>query len=246
MDYDKTNIPEKYNRGREHGPAFLEQWMSVVASHVDEHAIHRILDLGCGTGRFSEGLAARLNARVVGVDPSNKMLEQARKRPDQIGVSYVCGCAEALPVRTDSIDLIFISMVFHHFTDAHKAVQECGRVLRKRGCICLRTASREQIPKYPYVPYFPASRHILEQRVPSLGAQCDIFEANSVRIVSSDIVVQEIAHDYSTYAEKLSTRTDSILISLDDGAFEAGIKAVRCEKSPGPIVEPIDFVVFEK
>lgn len=43
MDYDKTNIPEMYNRGRDHGPAFLLQWMRVVASHVGE--VHEILEV---------------------------------------------------------------------------------------------------------------------------------------------------------------------------------------------------------
>jgi ubiquinone/menaquinone biosynthesis C-methylase UbiE len=220
--------------------------MNVVASRVDEHSIRRVLDLGCGTGRFSESLAVRFDANVVGIDPSRKMLEQARRRPEQVHVSYACGCAEALPLRENSVDLIFISMVFHHFTDSHKAVQECGRVLRDQGRVCLRTASREKILMYPYVSFFPASRGILEQRVPSLGAQCEIFESNSFRILSSDVVTQEIARDYSSYADRLSARADSILISISDAEFEAGLKALRCEKSEGPIVEPIDFVVFEK
>lgn len=34
--------------------------------------IARIVDLGCGTGRYSEALAAHSDARVVGVDPSEK------------------------------------------------------------------------------------------------------------------------------------------------------------------------------
>jgi len=38
----------------------------------------RILDLGCGTGRFSAALRARFEAEVIGIDPSKKMLEQAR------------------------------------------------------------------------------------------------------------------------------------------------------------------------
>jgi hypothetical protein len=41
-------------------------------------------------------------------------------------------------------------------------------------------------------------------------------------------------------------KADSILISLNDEEFEAGIRAVRSETSIGPITEPINFVVFEK
>lgn len=41
-------------------------------------------------------------------------------------------------------------------------------------------------------------------------------------------------------------KADSILISLDDKEFEAGIRAVRRENAIGPITEPINLVVFEK
>jgi len=38
------------------------------------------LDIGCGTGRYSTALAAHFNAHVIAVDPSEKMLAEARKR----------------------------------------------------------------------------------------------------------------------------------------------------------------------
>ena len=246
MDYDKTDIPETYNQGRDHGPAVLQQWMNVVAAHVDEETVRNIVDLGCGTGRFSEALGRRFNAGVIGIDPSRKMLGQARKSPIHDRVFYACGCAEAIPLPPNSADMIFISMVFHHFTNPESVAQECGRVLREHGRVCLRTASREKISAYPYVPFFPGSRALLEQRLPSLSFQREVFEAASFQTLFSSVVTQQIAADYSAYADKLSVRADSILISLDDEEFESGMKAVRAEKAAGPIVEPIDFVVFEK
>jgi ubiquinone/menaquinone biosynthesis C-methylase UbiE len=52
MDYDATDIASTYDRGRDHGPEFLDLWMNVVASHVRDQRTKTILDLGCGTGRF--------------------------------------------------------------------------------------------------------------------------------------------------------------------------------------------------
>src|SRR2546421_2286825 len=104
MDYDATDIPGAYDRGRDHGPDFLNLWMSVVARHVQDQPIRVILDLGCGTGRFSEALAARFDAAVVGIDPSIKMLEQARaKRRDPRG-RYEHGSAEKIPLPDNSVD----------------------------------------------------------------------------------------------------------------------------------------------
>lgn len=245
MDYDKTNIPETYNRGRDHGPAFLQQWMRVVAAHVGE--VHDVLDLGCGTGRFSQALAVHFDANVIGIDPSRKMLREALNSRSISRVFYAGGSAEALPLSRNSVDMIFISMVFHHFEDAELVAQECRRVLRDNGRVCLRTASLEKISEYPYVPFFPTSRALLEKRLPSMAFQLRVFEAASFETLYCGVVTQEIAPDYSAYADKLSLRADSVLASLDDREFEAGIEALRSGTAMAndvAVVEPIDFVVF--
>jgi ubiquinone/menaquinone biosynthesis C-methylase UbiE len=246
MDYDKTEMPKTYAQGRNLAPAVLQLWMDVVAAHVDAGQVRSILDLGCGTGRFSGALSGRFGADVIGIDPSRKMLGEARRNQDRSRVFYACGSAEALPLDANSVDAIFISMAFHHFTDPMMAARECRRVLRNRGRLCLRTGTLDKISRYPYVPYFPGSRALLEERLPSLKAQCETFKATSFEIVFCGDVVQQIASDYREYAEKLALRADSILVSLEDEEFEAGIAAIRAEKANGPIMEPIDFVVFEK
>jgi ubiquinone/menaquinone biosynthesis C-methylase UbiE len=246
MDYDKTEIARTYKQGRDHGPEFLRQWMDVVAAHVDTQNVRTVLDLGCGTGRFSEGLATRLNADVVGLDPSRKMLGEARKDLRHNRVFYVCGSGEELALRDNCVDLVFISMAFHHFVDPHLVAVQCRRVLRYGGRLCLRTASREKIAKYPYVPFFPTSIPVMEQRLPTLEFQSEVFEATSFRIVFSGEVVQQVAPDFGVYADKLATKADSILVALKDQDFDEGLARVRAVTEPGPVVEPIDFVVFEK
>jgi ubiquinone/menaquinone biosynthesis C-methylase UbiE len=243
MDYDKTDIAKTYHQARSHGPDFLELWMNTVASHVGPPVVRTVLDLGCGTGRFSEGLATRLNASVIGADPSIKMLGEG-KRNGHSRVSYICGPAESIPLDTGSVDLIFISMAFHHFTDPARAAQECRRVLRQNGRLFLRTGCRERVSVYPYVPYFPSSKALIEARLPSLEFQREVFKAASFQLLFSGVVVQEIASDYQEYADKLALKADSVLVSLDDKEFNAGVAAVRAERNPGPISEPIDFVVF--
>ncbi len=109
MDYDATDIAVSYDRGRDHGPEFLDLWMDVVSSHVKDQRTKRILDLGCGTGRFSEALRARFDADVIGVDPSKKMLEQARSKPSSSRIRYEPGRGESIPLPHNSVDLIFMS-----------------------------------------------------------------------------------------------------------------------------------------
>jgi ubiquinone/menaquinone biosynthesis C-methylase UbiE len=249
MDYDKTQIPEAYNRGRDHGPAVLSQWMDAVEAAAEPGSVRSILDLGCGTGRFSGGLAERFNAEVIALDPSRKMLGQARLSGGHPKVSFVCGSAEALPLESNSVELVFISMVFHHFTDPALAARECNRVLRPKGRVCLRTATSDLISAYPYVPYFPTSRRLLEDRLPTLRFQQQAFENAGLSTLSTSFIVQQIADSLHTYADKLATKSDSILASLSDSDFAAGMQALRAAAAAGPdcvVTEPIDFLVFGK
>src|SRR5258705_5385746 len=133
MDYDATDIPATYDAGRDHGPEVLDLWMSAISSHVEGLSIRAILDLGCGTGRFSRALAVRFDAEVIGVDPSTKMLEQAQKKQPDPRVRFHVGRGEAIPLPDDSVDLIFMSMAFHHFESPALAVTECRRVLCEGG-----------------------------------------------------------------------------------------------------------------
>lgn len=244
MDYDSTDIPKGYDRGRDHGPEVLELWMNFVASCSGNQPLNTILDLACGTGRFSESLAAHFDAEVVGIDPSKKMLEQARRKLHDNRVRYLLGCGEAIPLDNSSVDLIFMSMCFHHFDDPALAARECRRVLRDGGTAILRTGTRDRIQSYPYVEFFPQSPPLMEAVLPTAAFAREVFEAAGFTTVSSDILVQQIAPNYATYAEKLAAGADSVLAQLSPADFRAGIDALRAHGSDKPVCEPIDVFVF--
>jgi SAM-dependent methyltransferase len=247
MDYDRTGIPAVYDRGRDHGPAVLDLWMKTIEAGVDGASIRTILDLGCGTGRFSEGLANRFSARVVAVDPSEKMLEQARRKRQLNAVHYERSMAEAIALLDSAVDLIFMSMSFHHFHDPDRAACECRRVLRPDGTVVVRTGTREQIDAYPYVPFFPATRAMLEDVLPDRPGLCAVFERAGFRCVESHLVEQTIAPDWHAYADKLSAGGDSVLARLAEDELNRGLEALRrYGDEPGrpPVVEPIDVMFF--
>lgn len=67
----------------------------------------RIVDLGCGTGRFAAALAAK-GHQVVGVDPAPRMLDVARTRPGGQAVRWVQGDASALPGKAE-LDVVVMT-----------------------------------------------------------------------------------------------------------------------------------------
>jgi ubiquinone/menaquinone biosynthesis C-methylase UbiE len=247
MDYDQTDIPAAYDRGRDHGPEVLDLWMTSISARLGGCVVTRILDLGCGTGRFSEALAARFAATVVAVDPSMKMLSVARTKQRDPRVRYQRGRAEAIPLTSRSIDLIFMSMSLHHFDEPRLAARECRRVITDDGWLVIRTGSREQIEAYPYVPFFPSTRAMLHDTLPALAGVRDTFEAAGFRLVSSEIIEQTIAAEWAEYADKLSTGSDSILARLPRPDFDAGLASLRSHATAAAregIIEPIDVLVF--
>jgi SAM-dependent methyltransferase len=68
---------------------------------VDEFAAKSVLDIGCGTGTLACLLAKR-GTQVIGVDPSEAMLEVARRKPGADQVRWLLGDASAVgPVGAD-------------------------------------------------------------------------------------------------------------------------------------------------
>ena len=118
MDYDKSTIPAVYDQARGLAPEVLQRWLDLVARDARPAQGSLIVDVGCGTGRFCEPLAERFAARVMGVDPSEQMLEVARKKTSSGRVEFRRASADALPLDPASADVVFLSMVFHHLPDA--------------------------------------------------------------------------------------------------------------------------------
>lgn len=103
----------------------------------------RVADLGCGTGEMLSCLLGENKTKLIGVDSSPEMLEQARIRlPDQEHLDLRLGELENLPMRDQEVDAVVMSMVLYHIVEPEKAIGEVVRVLKRDGCFILADFQR--------------------------------------------------------------------------------------------------------
>jgi ubiquinone/menaquinone biosynthesis C-methylase UbiE len=247
MEYDKTEIPTTYDKARALARETIRLWQDLLSVHVDRARISLVIDLGCGTGRFSELLAAHFGVQVIGIDPSLKMLGQARRKPAIGNVVYCQGLAEALPLRDGCADLVFMSMVYHHFIDPSAAARECHRVLRQCGYACVRNGTRES--DFPHRHFFPL-RALIDSDLPSRRDIEAVFAVSGFTPVVHQVVTQVTAPNWPSFVEKSALRADSFLARLSDFDFEQGMAALRNPgndiKHDDAVTEEIDWFVFTR
>jgi SAM-dependent methyltransferase len=110
------------------GVQFLD-WLALPAGL-------RWLDVGCGTGAFTELLLARCApAQVDGIDPSEDQIGYARKRQGVAQARLRSGDAQALPYGDAEFDAAAMALVISFVPDPTKAVSEMRRVVKPGGTV---------------------------------------------------------------------------------------------------------------
>jgi ubiquinone/menaquinone biosynthesis C-methylase UbiE len=160
MQYDSTSVPERYHSSRALTSTDVDRWVSLVQEVIPGAASTVLIDLGCGTGRFTVPLAEQLGVFVIGVDPSQKMLREAARHTTSPRIAYCEGSAEFLPLGASVAALIFMSNAMHHVKSLDQALREMRRVLQPQGMVFIRNYSLENLASLHYLQFFPKAMHI--------------------------------------------------------------------------------------
>lgn len=249
MRYDSTSIPERYHDARALAPDDLRYWVSLVEQVLPPEARGVVIDVGCGTGRFSVPLAEHLGVPVVGIDPSRRMLEEAGRSAGSPRVTYREGSAEAIPVEAGSVALVFMSNAFHHVRDLDQALRELARVLVPGGIVFLRNYSRENLDSLDYLRFFPEALTVSRAMLWPRGRLVEAFTARAFALVAQRTVRQEAAPDFEAYVAKIRSRVYSDLALIPDEAFHRGMAELEGDHrsgAGGPVMEELDCFVFRR
>jgi ubiquinone/menaquinone biosynthesis C-methylase UbiE len=219
-------VHARYDAGRALSPHATHALMELLSRRVPR-PVRLIVDLGCGTGRFTVALSEEFQAPVVGVEPAANMRATAEAKPHPATVRFVPGSAHDIPLQNGAADLVFMSQVFHHLAEPALALGEIRRVLSPAGRLCLRQTTRENLDSYFYQRFFPDARAIDERRLPSRDTLVSLACSCGYRLEALETLCYEVAPTSADYVAKIATRAYSDLECIPDESFRSGLDALR-------------------
>jgi ubiquinone/menaquinone biosynthesis C-methylase UbiE len=180
---------------------FLQQWVyrpahDEVVAQLRGHQSARVADIACGTGILADRIERDLHPeQVYGVDMSEGMLNQARRRSTD--VQWLRGPAERLPFEDGALDAVVTTSAFHFF-DQPAALREFHRVLSHGGLVAVSTLSARQPLlhgsatsrwKPAHHPSAPAMRRLFEDAGFTVDEQHRVRRPLLTRAISDLITV---------------------------------------------------------
>ena len=123
------NVAANYSRSTFHASSVrLQEVLDLARPRPGD----LVLDVATGTGNTAFALAPHVR-RVVGLDLTREMLEEARRVAAERGIAnadWVIGDALHLPFQDDTFDLYAVRAAPHHFADVEAFMAEAFRVLK--------------------------------------------------------------------------------------------------------------------
>ncbi len=135
--YQATEVAEEYEEKRfsRGGRLIDRREKQAVLNAIGSVEGKRVLEIACGTGRFTVMLAER-GADIVGLDISAAMLQQGRHKARNAGVSdhleFMRGDAARLPFPDDHFDTVFAMRFFHLANTPASFLSEMCRVSKNQ------------------------------------------------------------------------------------------------------------------
>jgi SAM-dependent methyltransferase len=153
-----SRMPDVYTHGHHDSVLRSHRWRTAENSaayllpHLAPDA--KVLDVGCGPGTITAGLADRVpRGHVSGIDAEPAVIEEAGGLAGGRGnLGFATGDVYHLDYPDDSFDVVHAHQVMQHLGDPVRALREMRRVAKPGGLVAARDADFGGMIWYPQVP----------------------------------------------------------------------------------------------
>ncbi len=192
-----------------------------------------ILEIGCGTGNYLEGLGATIpERRYLGLDRSREMVGLATARVPGRGVYGVADADAGLPLRPGTIALAFVVDVLHHLTNYGTLFAEVERVLEPGGGFIAVTDSDENMRRRSLSRFFPEILPLERERYPGFDELDRHARSVGLRRAATSVVEGYIELD-EAFLAKLEAKCSSAMRLIPEEAHGRGMERVRRAQQRG-------------
>jgi len=144
---------------------YMGRWSRAIGEKflvwLDPPQNRRWLEIGCGTGAFTELLLRQVAPEtIIGIDPSLPQIEHARRTVRAPQADFRIGSAIDLTFATGEFDVVVSALVIHFIPDRPQAFREMLRVARPGGIVAGYTWRKS--PTIIDAPYGPLARAVIE------------------------------------------------------------------------------------
>jgi SAM-dependent methyltransferase len=243
VDYEE--IASIYQVGRS-AVAHEDEWGPLVAPYLPARTPLHVLDLGAGTGIFTRVWPTWGADAVIALDPSQAMLGEARRIGLDPRALPVNARGEWLPLRDGSVDVVWISTVFHHLVDRRRCIDDLVRVLRGPGSAVMVRGMFPGRWDGGWHHVFPGIERAIE-RFPRFDVVSGLF-ADAGFTLRGIEGVREASTSGALVADwvRRMRDADTLLLGLTDDEIAAGLAELdRIGDGPvgGPTLEALVFVL---
>jgi len=132
--FEGSNYAANYRKGRSKHPESLIQAILNFSKEKYNGTLELAIDVGCGPGESTDILAPNFK-KVIGLDYSQGMIDNAKEHNNFRNVEYDISSAESMPmIANGSVDLVTAGRAIQYF-DFPKFFTECKRILKINGIV---------------------------------------------------------------------------------------------------------------
>jgi len=211
----------------------------------------RLLDVGCGTGRFAVTLAS-LVEKVIGIDLTAEMLKQARQLQTEAGLTNIewqCGDVANLPFVEGEFTIVTCRAMLHHVVEPARVLAEMSRVCAVGGHMMAMdlTPPREKIAAFDAVEILrdPSHAHVLTSaELRAIGSELGLKEI-AVHSYDARMPLEPILQTSYPEAGVLDRVRQLFRIDAESGVNALGFNACL-ENGEIIVAYPMSMVIWEK
>ncbi|MBI1921013.1 MAG: methyltransferase domain-containing protein [Geobacter sp.] len=166
-----------------------------------------VLDIGCGTGRLGFHVLEKIGptGRFVGIDPLQERVRIANEKNRHANALFGTGVGEDLSfLESSSVDVVYLSAVFHWIIDKEAALRDIFRILKPDGRVGITTGAKE----LAHVACFRKVTDRVLQRPPYNGAvNLDDYATARHGVTSTQLVQLLLGAGFSVQSFEIRKNT---------------------------------------